>query len=319
MRVNLLIIGSVPPPIGGVSIHVERLVENLKKINFDFEFIDLKREKKTVLFSKVFQSKLIHLHTSSTYFRFLLVLLCFFIRKKIIFTFHGNLGRFGWFKNKLEEISIRLAFIPILMNEDSYSRAKRINGNSRFISAFIPPTKIINFDPDFELKVDTFVAKFKTTFCTNAFNVSFDKYGKEVYRITDLITLFSKKNNLGLIISDPSGMYLKMIKRENIVCPKNILIIPFDHDFNAVIKKSSCMIRFTTTDGDSLSVKETLLAGKPVIASNVVQRPKQVTVVNDIASLEEEIDSFTFEVIEFSENAFLDLYNLYLNNNLKTQ
>lgn len=76
------------------------------------------------------------------------------------------------------------------------------------------------------------------------------------------------------------------------------------------------MIRFTTTDGDSLSVKEALLAGKSVIATDVVDRPEQVILVNnDLDALENVIRRFSpVPNVSFKEDGFNDIYKIYCNN-----
>jgi len=73
------------------------------------------------------------------------------------------------------------------------------------------------------------------------------------------------------------------------------------------------MIRFTLTDGDSLSVKEALLLRKPVIATDVVNRPEQVLLVStDIQSLEDAIKNFQkYTPNPFNENGFKDLLSIY--------
>src|SRR5690606_3205564 len=47
-----------------------------------------------------------------------------------------------------------------------------------------------------------------------------------------------------------------------------------DVSFFSLLQKSTLSIRPTRTDGDSLSVRESLALGIPVVASNVVERPE---------------------------------------------
>ena len=42
MEHHVLILGSLPPPVGGVSIHVQRLVDALEKNAIPFSFLSLK-------------------------------------------------------------------------------------------------------------------------------------------------------------------------------------------------------------------------------------------------------------------------------------
>lgn len=58
---------------------------------------------------------------------------------------------------------------------------------------------------------------------------------------------------------------------------------------------SDCYIRFTATDGDSLAVREALYFNKKVIASNIVDRPEGVELVEfDKNKLEEKIRTISF-------------------------
>jgi len=216
----------------------------------------------------------------------------------------------------VDRLSIRIVNIPIVLNQSSYNIAKQINSRTVLIPAFIPPAAIIGLDEKTEKKVNQLKSTCDVVFCTNAYNVSYDKSGGEIYQITSLIKLFNELPDKGLIISDPSGMYIKYIEEKGLHYADNILFLSFVHDFNAIIGNSDCMIRFTTTDGDSLSVKEALYAGKPVIATNVVERPSLVTVIgNNTTELASAVVSFKpHAVSEFTENGFGDLYQLYVNN-----
>jgi hypothetical protein len=95
----------------------------------------------------------------------------------------------------------------------------------------------------------------------------------------------------------------------------NILLLPFLHDFNAVLKETDSMIRYTTTDGDSISVKEALYAGKSVIATNVVDRPHDVILINNnIDDLKKAVTSFCPDNNNnLVENGFLGLLSVYKN------
>ena len=87
MEHHVLILGSLPPPVGGVSIHVQRLVDALEKNAIPFSFLSLKSSF-WLLFSAICSSHLIHLHCSNVYFRYLLACFCYITRKKLWITFN---------------------------------------------------------------------------------------------------------------------------------------------------------------------------------------------------------------------------------------
>ncbi|MEP1500316.1 hypothetical protein, partial [Nonlabens ulvanivorans] len=113
---------------------------------------------------------------------------------------------------------------------------------------------------------------YQLTFSTNAFNRTIDKNGDEIYGIEMLIPLFTKHSDYALIISDPSGAYSEYFKDQNITVPINIHIINYPHSYFEILDRVDVSIRNTSTDGDPLSIKESLFLGTPVIASNVVSR-----------------------------------------------
>jgi glycosyltransferase involved in cell wall biosynthesis len=313
---KLILIGSFPPPVGGVTIHVKRLKECLEKSGLSCLFIDIRKEGIKNVLKSIFKGKIIHIHTSNVYMKFFFSIFCRLVNKKLLLTYHGNINRYGKLKNFVDRSSVRIVNVPIVLNQSSYNIAKQINRKTVLIPAFIPPAEIVDLDEDTENKVKQLKSVCDTVFCTNAYNVSYDKEGGEIYQITSLITLFNKHPDKGLIVSDPSGMYIKFVKENGIHYADNILFLSFIHDFNAVIRDTDCMIRFTTTDGDSLSVKEALFAGKPVIATNVVERPLSViTIGNSTDELESAVDAFKRHTVSaFTENGFGDLYQLYTKN-----
>jgi len=103
--------------------------------------------------------------------------------------------------------------------------------------------------------------------------VAFDKENNEIYGISDLILFFNSNSDFGLVISDPKGNYHRYIKNKGLPINDNILFINFSHSFYEVLKLIDASIRNTSTDGDSLSVKESLFLNKLTFASDVVSRP----------------------------------------------
>lgn len=292
MAIDFIIFGKTPPPIGGVRIHVKRLVCSLQEADYNFSFVSLNPRALAKSYKILLAAKFIHVHTSNVYVRFSFALLCKILKTKLITTYHGNLKRFSPIPNLIDTISLKMTNCPIVLNEYSLGIAKKINRRASLIPAFIPPgnheiqkplpksisNKLENFD-------------YKNCFCTNAYAVNFDKNGCEIYGIIDLVTIFQKHNQLGLIISDPSGAYKKYFSQNKIQLSENILIIAEPHSFLPILKFSNCFIRATSTDGDSLSIKEALYFDKKVIASDCVSRPTSCITytANSIDALENAI------------------------------
>jgi hypothetical protein len=197
------------------------------------------------------------------------------VGKKVCITYHGNLGRFGWFANLVDSMSVRIASLPILLNEGSFAIARGLNGKSCLISSFIRPEDTVDDLPLLEM-LTTFASKFDCTFATNAFNVSFDHTGLEIYGISGLISVFEELPEVGLVFSDPTGNYRRYLTARGVRVPGNVLVVDREHEFVSVLERVDGLIRATTTDGDSLSVREALFLGKSVVASDCVDRPEGV-------------------------------------------
>ena len=285
---SLLIIGKLPLPIGGVTIHVKRLLDLLKSNNIDFLFYDLKKFTLFSFFYQIKKNDFIHLHSSSPFLHLLFCLICKLLQKVSIITFHGDIGRFGKIKNYMELISIHISNYPIVLNPKSYNIAKTYNPRTILMSAYIPPIIEETLDESLQEKIANFRLSYEFVFSTNAYNYSIDSDGNEIYGITDLINFFTKHKQYGFIISDPSGNYHKKFP----VLPLNIFIINYPHSFQRVLDYTDCFIRYTSTDGDSLSIHEALDHGVSVIATDVVARPHGVQLVprGNVRILQETID-----------------------------
>lgn len=283
---RILIIGALPSScgIGGVTIHIERLCQNLKIQGIPFTLCDYKTHNLPHIIKEIIQHSVIHIHASNPILRIIHISIAKLFTKKVVFTVHGNLGRFLWFKNWLDKLAVKLSDIPILINQNSFEKAILWNKNSKLLSAFIPPLKEDNL-PD--MVVTTIIkerTKGKTIIASNASIRSFTNTGEETYGIEFLIHFFKNRSNYFFCLSDPSKQYFEKYKNEKF---DNILFITEPHSFYALIKLSDIILRNTATDGDSLSIKEGLYLQKKVIATNRVDRPVGVILFkyNDVASL----------------------------------
>lgn len=269
----ILILGKVPPPIGGVTIHVSRLLKKLLRTNILFNFMALNIRSLMILPFKIYRITAIHLHTSNIYIQAYVVILCYIFRKVSIITFHGDLNRYSEKKLRIIKWVIKRANVPIVLNESSFKIALTLNIRTRIISSFIAPEECSPLEDDIMKAIDKLRERSKFIFATNAYGLTYDKFNNEIYGIIPLIDYFSKHLEYGLVISDPSGQYLKYIQANQVEITDNIFIIPFQHSFFEILKVVDASIRNTSTDGDSLSVKESIYLKKITYATDVVSRP----------------------------------------------
>ena len=313
LKSKILFIGTLPDTagIGGVTIHIERLLVWLDKNNCKVDFYDYK---KSILKSvvSILKHKVIHIHVSNPYLRFFYILLCFLGCKKSILTIHGDIGRFSFIKNLMDKLSIWLCVVPIVINESSYKKSIKWNKHVLLLSAFIPPYETGYFPEDIKNKISQKKHTGKIIIATNASICSYDKYGNEIYGIDFLVKFFQNKSDFILVISDSSKMYWEKYKNQDLT---NVIFVTEPHSFFALIKISDIVIRATSTDGDSLSIKEALYVGKTVVATDCVSRPKQVITFkyNDSISLSKVLEKALFysPTIFFYENTVSTLIRLY--------
>lgn len=280
---KLLIIGKTPPPIGGVSMHVQRLTRRLRQQRFDFDFCDYGKTSIFKIFFKIATHGTIHIHFSNPIVQAALAAFCRLTGKKLIITYHGQWGRYTALGNRAVKLSARLAHVPIVQEHASLLQALRCNPRSREISTYIADSEILPLAAPLQAILTSRRKFYRATFCTNAWNVTFDKGGREIYGILEMINCFAHYPEYQLLISDPSGNYRSYIQQRILHIPPNIFFINHLHDFKSVLLLSEAFIRNTTTDGVSLSVHEARELGIPVMASAAVQRPSFCSVFKDLS------------------------------------
>lgn len=291
-RYEIIVIGRLPEDagIGGVTIHVERLCQWLDKVGIAAKVCDYKKMSLCWQIKTILKGNIAHIHASNPILRVLYVILCRLLKRKVVLTIHGDLGRFGKIKNYLDKLSIQWCHIPIVINDNSYNKAIRWNGNTTLQSAYLPPLEEQYLPEWVKLQINAAKLDKQIIVCTNASVRSFTPDNKEIYGIDFLISYFSDNPSYYLFISDPSSQYNQFYKNKKIA---NLCFITEQHSFYELMKYSDIFIRATATDGDSLSVREGLDVGLKVIATDCVTRPSGTILFkyNDKSSLISALDT----------------------------
>jgi len=311
---SVLIVGKIPPPAGGVGVHVLRLLATLKANGREADFFDMRKVAWWRLPAYIFRCRIVHLHMSNSFVRLFVILLTRIMFRKVLFTFHGDVGRYSALRNSVDRLSIRLADRTIVLNQQSLSLANRISTRTKLVSAYIRPLETKPLDPTIKDRIEDWIEGCSTVFCTNANRFVKDKNDQEIYGIMPLIEIFEKHPSLGLIVSDASGEYARYLSDNDLSVSKNILIISAIHDSINVLNYSDCFVRATTTDGDSLSIREALDFNTNVIASDCVSRPEGCLVYDTLnfSALEKLISSFDrSSVVSSVGNGVGDILKIY--------
>ena len=289
---EILILGTLPPPVGGVTIHVQRLLGLLEREKIPYSFCPIRKTPFWSLLRQIISHKVIHLHISHIPATFFLALICCVLQKKLIMTRHGDICRHRGFLYHIDLWSIRLASVPILLNQISFSIARKYNCNALLMSAFLPPATEEILSKQFNKMLLCIRKRYRYLFVTNAFNLSFDDDGKEIYGITELIEIFRDHPDLFLVAATCNEKYFQYLLKKGIFLPDNVLILQEPVSFWALLKLADGMIRHTTTDGDSLSVREALYLGKEVLVTDCVPRPAGAIVYHDRNELVRFLENF---------------------------
>ncbi len=254
---KIVIFGSLPPPVGGVTKSIENLLFALKSQSV---FVELFTGKS--LFNRY---DIAHIHYSKSWKRLVGVLLGKIISKKVIFTLHGNL-----YKNDIfNYLSSRIADGVILLNTTTEHRYKENFKHTIILSSiFIEGMNASNKDIKYIDK-----EKDRTYLLIYAYGKVFQN-SKDIYGVDFILdNLLHLKKRFVLVLLDPQGAY-----KEEVLKMDNESLIYLDHevDFISLLSDVDVYLRPTTTDGSSVAVQEALMLGKPVLASDVVERPSEV-------------------------------------------
>jgi glycosyltransferase involved in cell wall biosynthesis len=293
LKNKLILSGRVPPPYGGVTIHIQRLLEHLDISEIEYTFFH--QEKSVYSILKFYCSQLhfrkdvIHVFGfQKSYVQFLLLILNKFFRKRIVvsilnerayffFNSYNFIQRFNailFLKNVYRVISVnKNAQIPIV------NKSKIIH-----ISPFIFPARCNLNEKQIPNEIRNFNIKHKYVIFANAFRIKFfngiDLYGIDL-AIEMLNQINKQRQDIGIIFHIPDIVdydYLSLMKKRIKEYNLNESFIFYTHplstsEYLSILKSSDIFIRPTNTDGDSISIREALYLKIPTITSDATIRP----------------------------------------------
>jgi glycosyltransferase involved in cell wall biosynthesis len=292
----LTLIGPLPEPKGGISIHIQRLGRLLED-DFRVRYIDESRIIKPDLYNirsrKIFpyiqlirSSDIVHIQSSLTILRCFHLLMAKLFRKRAFVTIHSI-----WGKSAIElfliRLMLKLADRVITVNEEIAEKLKPAHGVVQ--PAFIPPS--LEIEPELPEQISAWLAgqkkQSRKIIAANAFRIELHE-GKDLYGIDISIEMMRRLiHDEGLHVSmifiisslDRAGTrldeYLQLIKKWDL--EDHVLLTCANLSFVKLINDADIVLRPTCTDGDALTIREALYLDKPIIASDVVARPGGTT------------------------------------------
>ena len=302
---RVAIIGTLPPPYGGVTVHIRRKLQLLKDAGVPYRLYEQtgkSSDDQTVVaakngakqFLKLMWSlpeKLVHFHTNRLY---ALAVGTWILRRRGVgytITVHSEQPeRFITSKNRLKRWLFNRAFqkaqhlICVNSNIQRYMHSIGVEQNkTTVLPAFLPPTPEERSPKNIPDDVQNFASRFDQIVGSHGWFGYFVN-GNHLYSFDHLVKLAEhlKNNRPGVgmftIISgtkvneDDHRTEIMNLRKEKGLTD-SWMIIESQFAAAGLLENSDVFVRPTTSDGDSVSIRECLFLGTPVVASDAAVRP----------------------------------------------
>lgn len=312
-ELDLLLLGPVPPPFGGISVHVSRLVPLLERAGLrvavlnHFSATDAPRVrgalKKNPLnyyrLPKRFRYRMLHYHHSRWPHLIAVALGKGKSRARYVVTLHA-----GDVQKHLPQLVSRVPFVALLTRwalrrfdlivvvEPNVAAAIRDRVDKQrvqLVPAFIEPgaDELGSYDAALE----TFVRGAGKLLVVPAYSIQFRPDGGELYGVDTAVEAFvelaPKLDNLRMAVfmarkpersrsREHLGRLEEKLERAGL---RDRVMVVFGQPLAPALGPNATFLRPTRADGDAVSIREAISAGVPVVASDVVARPPGVVTV----------------------------------------
>ena len=323
---RIAVLGPLPPPLGGVAVHVQRVIAKLKaqgctvfhfntcaEYRYRYTMFYLMRLAFFLMFKRPEQ---VHLHTLylSNGLRELALLMQLKKRLRFELILIEHDCRYLYTKDRAWKDRFNRLLLDVEKHvyignltaqsfvENGITRAHETTTEG----AFLPPdrTQEQYILLTYPKELFPFLYRHDTILLANAFALSLLS-GKDLYGFDLCIKLVKalrkKGNNIGLVfvlgqIGDASyfDFCMHMIKQYGL--QNHIFIVTGQKELWPLMKLADVFLRPTLSDGASVSIEEALWCGTPVIASDVCVRPKEVMLfkVGDERDLQKAVEKLLF-------------------------
>ena len=314
MADKIVVLGPVPPPLGGVSIHIIRYLELLRSMGWEAKAVTYTGTTRTDRFAKLREVvekflniylqvnpgawDVLHLHYGGLgYFLALTPLLLLSPGRKVV-TFHSVRvikdleGRPGWVRRwalfMLDRFDL---FVAV---REGIGEDLRALGLSRpeivVMPAFLPPSQqemeLLNLPGDVAGKLMAGAAEGRTQVCAAAYYLG-PGYGQDdLYGIGELVERLRELDGelaapltLWVLVSNlpdsPERQEAERSLLETAAGLENVDVeLRYGIPLVPVMARCDGFLRPSREDGDSVALREALGMGLPALASDVVKRPE---------------------------------------------
>lgn len=291
------IIGTYPPPIGGTSIHLQRLYDICIKNGLEARILDthgrecaegdcrnivhIKNYRK-FMFKYFFDASadIIHSHSHSWVDRMVLTCKAKLCRQKIVFTFHSFRDEYAKF-SLIQKFSVSVAkkladyFIATSSHVGEKLEKWRVSREKiSVINPFILPDDSIERNLDEE--IESQIRDFSYILCANASNNN-HYAGQDLYGLDMCMQLqaqLQQKYDCCFVyvltkITDEAYFEQMRHKIDELGIKDRFILVTKPIDFLALVMRASICVRPTNTDSWALTISEALYLKCPVVASDV--------------------------------------------------
>lgn len=296
MKEILYFIGTLPEPTGGVTVFNKRKVglleKNYKVYVIEPSLITLFR----IIYTFIFKKDIIYIST----FNFLIVFVAVICNTKDFYFIDHNTSRhienFGSLKKKICLKFLKNAKEIVLVSQHLKDNYKKIyfykNLHFTIEQAFIPPNieeanNIINFLYPDKLKNNLLKRKLVIA---SASKTNLDISGQDIYSLELTLKAYDRLANkhpdlifimaIAAFSNDEFGTKIRKMSENLQNKYKNFILLTNNTPIWPLFKFGLVFLRITTTDGDSVSLKESLFFDCPVLATDVVSRPAGTKLFN---------------------------------------
>ena len=318
-KLQILITGPVPPPAGGISIHIQRLKYLVEDV-FSVDLIDESGTSKPGIFNmrslnivsylkKVKHSDLLFIHSGNKLFKKIHIVAGRLFGKKVIITLHGYGVRRSQPFRSIDKLFFSLAHKIILVNADIANRVSLQSDKVVVQHAFLPP--VMDAEPSLPVRITGWLheasAKRQVIICANASRLDMHN-NQDLYGLDMCIEVMSRLRRKGLPVAfvfivssleNGDEVYNKnMATIKALGLDPHFLLLNERLSFVKLIEQCDIVLRPSNADGDALTVREGLYLGKSVLASNVVERPGGTALFNtrDMGDLEIQLEKMVRSV-----------------------
>lgn len=291
---KVLLVGPYPPPFGGISVHVRNAQSLLMQAGVQCALLNIAKGAPAAngvtfgweLLKHACKGWTIHVHTNGHNPKSWLIALAGGMASRVgaggVLTLHSGgvpeyLRTAGPVGRTISRVACRLYNRVVCVNQEQAQDIAELGVSPRNLSvlpAYLPTPSCAVAVPE---RIERWLSRRRPVVSTALFFRP--EYGFEL--LMDAIAEVRRRHSdIGCLVM---GSRLGAEEAEELVRSKGledaVLIAgDLDHDLClTLMARSDLFVRATYQDGDSISVREALALGVPVIASNVGNRPPRVT------------------------------------------